>query len=192
MSSRDYFTHLRLNNNTRPGPLCGGRQDGCFLGSAILHRPPGPYMSPAAASPSQAETPAAGADAPALRVSPSPRPAGRLALELAVPGSRSLAGYEAAVGRLSRNVKLPGFRKGRVPRPVLLQQLGPARVRATALEELIESCFRQAVSQEGIKPLSQPDLAEDFAALLERFEPGQELVFSLEFDIEPNSMSARW
>ncbi|MEB3271926.1 MAG: trigger factor [Synechococcus sp.] len=143
-------------------------------------------MSPAAASPSQAEIPAAGADAPALRVSPSPRPAGRLALELAVPGSQSLAGYEAAVGRLSRNVKLPGFRKGRVPRPVLLQQLGPLRVRATALEELIENCFRQAVAQEGIKPLSQPELGEDFEVLLARFEPGQELVFSLEFDIEPS------
>lgn len=143
-------------------------------------------MSPAAASPSQAETPAAGADAPALRVSPSPRPAGRLALELAVPGSQSLAGYEAAVGRLSRDIKLPGFRKGRVPRPVLLQQLGPARVRATALEELIENCFRRAVAQEGIKPLSQPELGEDFTVLLARFEPGQELVFSLEFDIEPS------
>ena len=77
-------------------------------------------MSPAAATSSKAETPAAGADAHALRVSTTPRPGSRLAVEVAVPGARSRACYETALERLSRSVKLPGFRKGRVPRPVLL------------------------------------------------------------------------
>ena len=69
-----------------------------------------------------------------LRISTSPLPASRLAVELAVPGERTQASYDAAVESLSRSVKLPGFRKGKVPRPVLLQQIGPLRIRATALE----------------------------------------------------------
>ena len=142
-------------------------------------------MSPAAASPSQAETAAAGADAPALRVSTSPRPGSRLAVELAVPGAQSLAAYESALAQLGRTVKLPGFRKGRVPRPVLLQQLGPLRVRATALEELVDSSFRTAARQEGIQPLSRPELSEGFETLLARFEPGSEISFTLELDVEP-------
>jgi trigger factor len=142
-------------------------------------------MSPAAASPSQTETAAAGADAPALRVSTSPRPASRLAVELVVAGAQSLAAYESALAQLGRTVKLPGFRKGRVPRPVLLQQLGPLRVRATALEELVDSSFRTAARQEGIQALSRPELSEGFEVLLARYEPGSEITFTLELDVEP-------
>jgi len=75
----------------------------------------------------------------ALKVKTSPRPGSRLALEVAVPGGRSQASYEAAVVKLSRSVRLPGFRQGKVPRPVLLQQIGPLRIRATALEDLVDS-----------------------------------------------------
>ena len=86
-------------------------------------------MSPAAQA-----APAAQSSSPAsLQVTASPRPGSRVALEVAIPGSRSQASYDAALEKLSRTVKLPGFRKGRVPRPVLLQQIGPLRIRATAI-----------------------------------------------------------
>lgn len=78
-------------------------------------------MSPAAA----ATTPSASGAAGDLQVKASPRPGSRVALEVAIPGSRSQASYDAALQKLSRSVKLPGFRKGKVPRAVLLQQLGP-------------------------------------------------------------------
>ncbi|MFO0103880.1 MAG: trigger factor family protein, partial [Cyanobium sp.] len=81
-------------------------------------------MSPAAQA-----APAAQSSSPAsLQVTASPRPGSRVALEVASPGSRSQASYDAALEKLSRTVKLPGFRKGRVPRPVLLQQIGALRI----------------------------------------------------------------
>lgn len=123
--------------------------------------------------------------ATALSVKTSPRPGSRLALEVGVPGGRSQASYDAALERLSRSVRLPGFRKGRVPRAVLLQQLGPVRVRATALEELVESACRDALAQENVAALGQPEISDGFEALLDRFQPGEELVLTLELDVAP-------
>jgi trigger factor len=121
----------------------------------------------------------------ALKVKTSPRPGSRLALEVEIPGGRSQASYEAAVTKLSRSVRLPGFRQGKVPRPVLLQQIGPLRIRATALEDLVDSVWRDALEQEKIEALSSPELSEGFEALLERFSPGEELTLTLELDIQP-------
>ncbi|MEB3303638.1 MAG: trigger factor [Cyanobacteriota bacterium] len=124
--------------------------------------------------------------APSLKVSTQPRPGSRLAVEVAIPGGRSQASYDAALDKLSRSAKLPGFRKGKVPRSVLIQQLGPLRIRATALEDLVESVWRDAMAQERIEALSRPELQEGFEAVLGRFSPGSELVLTLEMDVEPS------
>ena len=120
-----------------------------------------------------------------LSIKASPRPGSRVALEVAIPGGRSQASYDAAVDKLSRSIKLPGFRKGKVPRPVLLQQIGPQRIRATALEDLVEAAFRDAVSQEMVAAIGRPELTEGFEVVLERFEPGSSLTITLELDVEP-------
>jgi len=134
-------------------------------------------------------TPAASAStgqASSLKVSTHARPGSRLALEVAIPGGRCQASYDAAMDKLSRSVKLPGFRKGKVPRSVLIQQLGALRIRATALEELVESVCRDALAQEQIAALGRPELQEGFEAVLDRFSPGSELVLTLEMDVEPS------
>ena len=120
-----------------------------------------------------------------LSVKASPRPGSRMALEVAIPAGRSQASYDAAVEKLSRSIKLPGFRKGKVPRPVLLQQIGPLRIRATALEDLVEAACRDALEQEPLAALGRPELSEGFEAVLARFEPGSALTITLELDVEP-------
>ncbi|HJN36008.1 MAG TPA: trigger factor family protein, partial [Prochlorococcaceae cyanobacterium Fu_MAG_50] len=76
--------------------------------------------------------------ASALKVKTESRPSSRMAVEVAIPAERCQASYDAAVSRLSRSVNLPGFRKGKVPRAVLLQQIGVERIRASAIEDLVE------------------------------------------------------
>ncbi len=132
-------------------------------------------MSPAAAKASQSE----------LKVSTSPRPGSRMAVEIGVPAGLTQTSHEQAVEKLSRTIKLPGFRKGKVPRAVLVQQIGAARIRATALEELVDSVFRNALKQAEIPAIGQPSVDGGFEALLERFEPGKELSLTLEMDVEP-------
>ena len=138
-----------------------------------------------AASPAQSPAQKAGSGEADLKVSSAPRPRSRVALEVSVPGGRCQASYESALEKLSRSVRLPGFRKGKVPRPVLLQQIGPLRIRATALEDLVDRAFRDALGQLEIAALGRPELTEGFETVLERFAPGQELSFTLELDVQP-------
>jgi len=144
-------------------------------------------MSPAASTASRdSNATAAVAQAGGLTISTSPRPGSRLAVEVAVPGERCQASYDKALESLSRSVKLPGFRKGKVPRPVLVQQIGVLRIRATALEELVDSSFREALKDQEIPAIGRPELSEGFEVVLERFQPGQALSFTLELDVEPS------
>ena len=123
--------------------------------------------------------------AASLKVKTTARPGSRLAVEVAVPAERCKESYEAAVSRLSRTINLPGFRKGKVPRAVLLQQIGPLRIRATALESMVDGIWREAIEQEKIEALGQPDLTDGFEKLLDAFDPSKELTVNLETDVAP-------
>jgi len=123
--------------------------------------------------------------AASLKVKTTARPGSRMAVEVAVPAERCKESYEAAVSRLSRTINLPGFRKGKVPRAVLMQQIGPMRIRATALESMVDGIWREAIEQEKIETLGQPDLTDGFEKLLDAFDPGKELTLVLETDVAP-------
>jgi len=142
-------------------------------------------MSPAASTASKPAASKAAAGKADLKVSTSPRPGSRLAVEIAVPAGRTQTSHDKALETLSRSIKLPGFRKGKVPRAVLVQQLGPLRIRATALEDLVDSVFRDALQQADIAAIGQPSVEGGFEALLERFEPGKDLSLTLELDVQP-------
>jgi trigger factor len=120
-----------------------------------------------------------------LEVTTSALPGSRLALALTVPSGRCQSSYDTAVEKLSRSVRLPGFRPGKVPRQVLLNQIGTPRIRATALEDLVDSAYRDALAQTGVDPLSRPELEEGFETLLSRFHPGSPLEFTLLIDVRP-------
>jgi len=143
-------------------------------------------MSPAASTASKPTASKADGGKADLKVSTSPRPGSRMAVEIAVPAGRTQTSHDQALEKLSRSIKLPGFRKGKVPRAVLVQQLGPLRIRATALEELVDSVFRDALRQAEIPAIGQPAVDGGFEALLERFEPGQALSLTLELDVQPS------
>ena len=123
--------------------------------------------------------------AASLKVKTTARPGSRLAVEVEVPAERCKESYESAVSSLSRSIKLPGFRTGRVPRAVLLQQIGPLRIRATALESMVDGVWREAIEQEKIEALGQPDLTDGFDKLLDAFDPGKVLKVTLETDVAP-------
>ena len=123
--------------------------------------------------------------AAALKVTTESRPGSRLAVTVTLPGTRTKAGYEDAITKLSRSINLPGFRKGKVPRTVVVQQLGSVRIKATALESLVDAAWRDAIKQESLEPISQPDLSDGFEGLLENFQPGNDVSFTLEADVEP-------
>ena len=94
--------------------------------------------------------------AAALKVTTESRPGSRLAVTVTLPGTRTKAGYEDAITKLSRSINLPGFRKGKVPRTVVVQQLGSVRIKATALESLVDAAWRDAIKQESCLLYTSP------------------------------------
>ena len=120
-----------------------------------------------------------------LQVTTTPRPNSRLALEVVVPAERSRQSYDAALKKLCRTTRLPGFRPGRVPATMLLKQLGTRHVHAAALEALLETTVRDTLERDDLHLLGQPELKQDFESLLEQFTPGEVITFSFESDVEP-------
>ena len=71
---------------------------------------------------------------------------------------------DAAIAQVARNLarelRIPGFRPGKAPRPVIEARLGgPRALRAEALRELLPDYYAKAVSATELEPISQPELS---------------------------------
>tara|TARA_B100000700_G_scaffold184942_1_gene203849 strand:- start:837 stop:2255 length:1419 start_codon:yes stop_codon:yes gene_type:complete len=127
-----------------------------------------------------------------LKVKTSSVPNSRIAVEVEVPADRCKNSYQEALQKLSRSVAIPGFRKGKVPKAVVLQQLGVKRIQASALESLLQKVWTEALDQEGIEPLCEPELQEGFETILDNFNPEQILTLKLETDIAPTPILKKY
>ena len=65
---------------------------------------------------------------------------------------------DRAFQRLAGEVKVPGFRKGKVPRKVLEARLGTDQIRQVALEEAVPQLWRQAITENEVKPITLPEI----------------------------------
>ena len=57
---------------------------------------------------------------------------------------------------LAERTKVPGFRKGKVPMPVLIKRIGSEKVYAEAVETHIGGWFRLAAGEKRLRPVSEP------------------------------------
>lgn len=85
---------------------------------------------------------------------------------------------QRAARKLASRAKLKGFRKGRVPTSVIESRFGTA-VRQETIDRLIDDAYRHALVAEELEPISQGEVEEV------RYEPEQDLVFSIAFDVRP-------
>jgi len=83
-------------------------------------------------------------------------PDNRVRLEVEVPGSEVHHAVEHAASDLAGSLRIPGFRKGKVPMPVLIARLGRDRIYAEAVESHIGGWFWNAAAQSHIRPVEQP------------------------------------
>ena len=109
----------------------------------------------------------------------------QIGLEIEISAETSKNTYEKVIKNLSRSANIPGFRKGKVPRQILLQRMGTQRIKAAALEEMIQESLKQAVEQESIESLGNYQLRSNFEELIGQYKPGEPLVFSASVDVPP-------
>jgi len=120
-----------------------------------------------------------------MKVTQEKLPASQVGLEIEITPEITQQKYEQVIRNLSKTVNIPGFRKGKVPRQVLIQRIGDTRVKATALEEIIQEGIEQAIKQEAITAIGQPQLRSSFDDLIINYKPGQPLIFAAAVDVIP-------
>jgi trigger factor len=84
-------------------------------------------------------------------------PENRVRLTVQVPSHDVHHAVEHAAEDLAQSVKVPGFRKGRVPRQVLLQRVGRERLMTEAVESHIGGWFWNAAARSRVRPVAQPE-----------------------------------
>ncbi|HJW75687.1 MAG TPA: trigger factor, partial [Thermoleophilia bacterium] len=82
-------------------------------------------------------------------------------LEVEVPPDDIRDKVEKTITRLSREMSVPGFRKGHVPRAVVLSRLGKDYVLSETLRDHLASWYGEAVGEAKLDPVSQPDIDFD-------------------------------
>lgn len=120
-----------------------------------------------------------------MKVTQEKLPASQIGLEIEITPEMSSKAYEKALQEFTRNANIPGFRKGKVPRQVLLQRFGSSRIKATVVEDLIQDSLKKAVENEKIQTMGQFSLQSSFDELVEQFEPGSPLTFAAAIDVPP-------
>jgi trigger factor len=88
-----------------------------------------------------------------------------------------------AYGHIAEQVSIPGFRKGKVPPPIIDQRVGRGAVLEHAVNEGLDTFYRQAVEETDLRPLGQP--SADIAEWPEASDFSGDLVLSIEVDIRP-------
>ncbi len=100
------------------------------------------------------------------------------AFTVVVPAADIQSRREARLTDLGKQLRLPGFRPGKVPLPVVRQRYGSA-VTAEVLEESVNDAARQVMSDRGLRAAMQPRID------LVNADPARDLEFKLELELLP-------
>lgn len=104
----------------------------------------------------------------------------RVKLTITVPAADVDAAVDKAYASVGAKLRLPGFRPGKAPRPVIDTHVGRDAVLAEAQEDVVSDSYGQAISQEDIRTIGQPDVGE-----LDLIEPGQDFTYTAEVALRP-------
>ena len=109
-------------------------------------------------------------------------PESRVRVEAEVPAEEVERRLQQAARELGRQMRIPGFRKGKVPPPVVIRRLGREAVLDEALRSSLGAWYADAIDEAGIAPVGEPELD-----LGELPEAGQPLTFSIEIGVRPQA-----
>ncbi len=103
----------------------------------------------------------------------------RVKLTVEVPFEELKPSLDAAYKKIAQQINIPGFRKGKVPAMVIDQRVGREAVIGEAVNEALPQLYFQALQDNNIVPLSQPELE------VGEVEDGKDITFVAELDTKP-------
>jgi trigger factor len=114
-------------------------------------------------------------------------PDNKVRLTVDVPSADVHHAVEHAASDLAESVKIPGFRKGKVPMPVLVSRIGKDRLYTEAIESHIAGWYGNAVARTRIRPAEQPELDYELPA-----SDDQDWRFTATVSVLPKPSVADW
>lgn len=102
-----------------------------------------------------------------------------LRVRVELPPERLEASIGEAVRRLSQRTKIPGFRPGKAPRPMIERVLGKDAVMDEAVDHLVQRAYRDALIAHDILPLAEASID------VEQRQEGQPVVFTATVQVRP-------
>jgi trigger factor len=124
----------------------------------------------------------ASSNRPALKTTLTELGDSRVRLQVQVPAGEVEGRVERKARQLGRELKLPGFRRGKVPPPLVIQRIGREVVLEEAVRDTLSSWYSDAIESAGIVPVGDPQL--DLGELPPQ---GQALEFSIEIGVLPKA-----
>lgn len=103
----------------------------------------------------------------------------KMSLEIEVDEAVLADALNQAYKKVVKKVSLPGFRKGKVPRPILESRFGPEVLYEDALEILVPDAYDKAVEEAGIEPIDRPEID------LVQMEKGKPFIFKAIVEVKP-------
>src|SRR5918911_3791212 len=111
----------------------------------------------------------------------------KVRLTVDVPREDLHHAVEHATSDLASSVKIPGFRKGRVPDQVLRARIGEERLLSEAVESHIGGWFWNAAASTRIRPVAQPEYDYELPA-----SEDDAWTFTATVDVQPKPEVADW
>lgn len=93
-----------------------------------------------------------------LTTSVEPLDGNKVRLSVEIPAEEFEKAVDAAFRKLAKEVKIPGFRPGKVPRQLLEARLGPGLAREQALRDALPEYYAEAVAAEDIDVIAPPEI----------------------------------
>ncbi len=115
-----------------------------------------------------------------VKTSVTELPDSRVRVKAEVAAEEVERSVQRAARELGRQMRIPGFRKGKVPPPVVIRRLGREAVLDEALRSSLGSWYSDAIGGAGIAPVGEPEL--DLGDLPRE---GEGLSFSIEIGVRP-------
>jgi trigger factor len=111
-------------------------------------------------------------------------PDSRVRLDAEVPSDELEQRVQRAASALGRELRIPGFRKGKVPGPMVIQRIGREAVLEQAVRDSMPDWYEEAILRSGVSTVGDPKLEVD---LDEVPEAGAPLSFSIEVSVTPKA-----
>src|SRR3954468_19084026 len=109
-------------------------------------------------------------------------PESRVRVEAEVGPAELERRMAVAAKLLARNIRVPGFRAGKAPPPVVIKRVGREAVLDEAVRESLGGWYRMAIDAAHVVPVGEPDV--DLGELPGEGEP---LTFSIEIGVRPKA-----